>query len=89
MTFSKTLIYIASKGEFLYKEGGGSGWDPDTVRCYCHVELALLSEVAKQVFVEVYRDNIPKQSKLANSISFYGTIELWFSFKKLIIFCQI
>ena len=36
--------------------------------------------------MEAYRDNIPKQSKLADSISFYGTIELFCSFKKLILF---
>ena len=46
----------------------------------------MLSEVTKQVFMEAYRDNIPKQSKLADSISFYGTIELFCSFKKLILF---
>ena len=39
--------------------------------------------------MEAYRDNIPKQSKLADSISFYGTIELFCSFKKLTLFCQI
>ena len=33
--------------------------------------------------MEAYRDNIPEQSKLADSISFYGTIELFCSFKKL------
>ena len=62
---------------------------PDTFRCYCQVKLALLSEVTKQVFMEAYRDNIPQQSKLADSISFYGTIELFCSFKKLTLFCQI
>ena len=33
-------------------------------------------------FMETYRDTIPKQSKQADSISFYVTIELLCLFKK-------
>ena len=32
--------------------------------------------------MEAYRDNIPEQGKLADNINFYGTIELFCSFKK-------
>ena len=67
----------------IFEESGGGGWDPETVRCYCQVKLSLLSEVTTQVFMEAYRDNIPKQSKQGDSISFYRTIELFCSFEKI------